>query len=153
MRFISTRGQTAALGFSDAVATGLAPDGGLFLPESLPDFSGKLSGFERLSYPELCFEFMRVFATDIPADTLRSLVAASYTKFSDPAIAPLKPLAKNLYVLELWHGPTLAFKDFALQLLGNLYAHQCQVRHESINVLGATSGDTGAAAIHGLLGR
>ena len=153
MRFISTRGQTPALGFSDAVATGLAPDGGLFLPEALPDFSGKLASFERLSYPELCFEFMRVFATDIPADTLRQLVNASYTKFSDPAIAPLKPLAKNLYVLELFHGPTLAFKDFALQLLGNLYAHQCKVRHETINVLGATSGDTGAAAIHGLIGR
>lgn len=153
MRFISTRGQTAALGFSDAVATGLAPDGGLFLPESLPDFSGKLASFEKLTYAELCFEFMRVFATDIPADTLRQLVNASYTKFSDAAIAPLKPLGKNLYVLELFHGPTLAFKDFALQLLGNLYAHQCQVRKETINVLGATSGDTGAAAIHGLIGR
>ncbi len=153
MKFLSTRGQTPVLGFSDAVATGLAPDGGLFLPEALPDFSGKLASFERLGYAELCFEFMRVFATDIPADTLRQLVNASYTKFSDPAIAPLKPLAKNLYVLELFHGPTLAFKDFALQLLGNLYAHQCQVRRETINVLGATSGDTGAAAIHGLIGR
>jgi threonine synthase len=153
MRFLSTRGQTPALGFSDAVATGLAPDGGLFLPETLPDFSGQLAAFEKLSYAELCFEFMRVFATDIPADTLRRLVQASYTRFTDPAIAPLKPLAKNLYVLELFHGPTLAFKDFALQLLGNLYAHQCQTRRETINVLGATSGDTGAAAIHGLIGR
>ncbi|HVU33609.1 MAG TPA: threonine synthase [Opitutaceae bacterium] len=153
MRFISTRGQTPPLGFSDAVATGLAPDGGLFLPETLPDFSGRLGAFERLGYPELCFEFMRVFATDIPADTLRAIVAASYTRFSDPAIAPLKRLGPNLHVLELFHGPTLAFKDFALQLLGNLYAHQCQVRQETINVLGATSGDTGAAAIHGLLGR
>jgi threonine synthase len=154
MRFLSTRGQTPALGFSDAVATGLAPDGGLFLPEKLPDFSGELARFEKCgSYAELCFEFLRVFATDIPADTLRLLVNASYTKFSDPAIAPLKPLAKNLYVLELFHGPTLAFKDFALQLLGNLYAHQCATREETINVLGATSGDTGAAAIHGLIGR
>ena len=153
MKFLSTRGQTPALGFSDAVATGLAPDGGLFLPETLPDFSGKLAAFEKLSYAELCFEFMRVFATDIPAETLRSIVAASYTKFADPAIAPLKPLGKNLYVLELFHGPTLAFKDFALQLLGNLYAHQCVTRRETINVLGATSGDTGAAAIHGLLGK
>ena len=153
MKFLSTRGQTPSLGFSDAVATGLAPDGGLFLPELLPDFSGQLGRFERLSYAELCFEFMRVFATDIPPDTLRSLIAASYTRFTDPAIAPLKPLGKNLYVLELFHGPTLAFKDFALQLLGHLYAHQCQVRRETINVLGATSGDTGAAAIHGLIGR
>lgn len=153
MKFISTRGQTPSLGFSDAVATGLAPDGGLFLPETLPDFSGQLAAFEKLSYAELCFEFMRVFATDIPAATLRTIVDASYTTFADPAIAPLKPLGKNLYVLELFHGPTLAFKDFALQLLGNLYAHQCVVRRETINVLGATSGDTGAAAIHGLLGK
>ena len=153
MKYVSTRGQTPALGFSDAVATGLAPDGGLFLPESLPDFSAKLAGFEQLGYAELCYEFLRVFATDIPADTLRALIAQSYTQFADPAIAPLKPLAKNLYVLELFHGPTLAFKDFALQLLGNLYAHQCRVRRETINVLGATSGDTGAAAIHGLLGK
>src|SRR5689334_2988235 len=153
MRFVSTRGQTSPLGFSDAVATGLAPDGGLFLPEMLPDFSRDLARFEKLGYAELCFEFLRVFATDIPADGLRALIAASYTKFADPAIAPLKPLAKNLYVLELWHGPTLAFKDFALQLLGNLYERQCRVRRETINVLGATSGDTGAAAIHGLIGR
>jgi threonine synthase len=153
MRFLSTRGQTPSLGFSDAVATGLAPDGGLFLPETLPDFSDDLGRFEKLSYPELCFEFLRVFATDIPPDTLRSLIAKSYTRFDHPEIAPLKSLAKNLYVLELFHGPTLAFKDFALQLLGNLYAHQCEVRKETINVLGATSGDTGAAAIHGLIGR
>jgi threonine synthase len=153
MKFISTRGQTPALGFSDAVATGLAPDGGLFLPESLPDFSGELTRFARLPYDELCHEFLRVFATDIPNGTLRDIVARSYVRFSDPGIAPLRPLARNLYVLELFHGPTLAFKDFALQLLGNLYAHQCQVRRETINVLGATSGDTGAAAIHGLIGR
>ena len=153
MRFISTRGETPALGFSDAVATGLAPDGGLYLPERMPDLSGDLRRLEGLDYASLCFEFMRVFATDIPADTLRRIVTASYTRFTDPAIAPLRPLAKGLYVLELWHGPTLAFKDFALQLLGNLYAHQCATRRESINVLGATSGDTGAAAIHGLIGR
>jgi len=154
MKFISTRGQTAPLGFSDAVATGLAPDGGLFLPETLPDFSGDLARFERCgSYAELCFEFLRVFATDIPADTLRAIIGKSYTTFSHPEIAPLRRLGPKLHVLELWHGPTLAFKDFALQLLGNLYEHQCAVRRESINVLGATSGDTGAAAIHGLLGK
>ncbi len=153
MRFISTRGQTEPLGFSDAVATGLAPDGGLFLPETLPDFSRDLARFEQLGYAELCFEFLRIFATDIPADTLRSLIAKSYTKFAHADIAPLVRLDERTYVLELFHGPTLAFKDFALQLLGNLYEHQCRVRGESINVLGATSGDTGAAAIHGLLGK
>lgn len=153
MKFLSTRGQTPSLGFSDAVATGLAPDGGLFLPETLPDFSGDLERFAKLGYAELCFEFLRVFATDIPAETLRGIIAQSYTKFAHPDIAPLKSLAKNLYVLELFHGPTLAFKDFALQLLGNLYEYQCRVRRETINVLGATSGDTGAAAIYGLLGK
>jgi threonine synthase len=153
MRFVSTRGQAQPLSFSDAVATGLAPDGGLYLPDSLPDFSADLSRFERLGYAELCFEFLRVFATDIDPAALRAMVARAYTTFSHPDIAPLKHLGKGLYVLELWHGPTLAFKDFALQVLGNLYERQCRERRETINVLGATSGDTGAAAIHGLLGK
>lgn len=153
MRYVSTRGQTAPLGFADAVATGLAPDGGLFLPESMPDLSDLLPRLERLGYPDLCFEFMRVFATDVPAETLRQIVRRSYAGFAHPDIAPLVRLDARTHVLELFHGPTLAFKDFALQLLGNLYEHQCRTRGESINVLGATSGDTGAAAIHGLLGK
>jgi len=153
MRFISTRGQTPPLSFSDAVATGLAPDGGLYLPERLPDLSGYLAAWAKLSYPELCFEFLKLFATDIAPETLRAIVNKSYTRFDHPDIAPLKKLDAHTYVLELFHGPTLAFKDFALQLLGNLYEHQCAVRSESLTVLGATSGDTGAAAIHGLLDR
>jgi len=153
MRFLSSRGQTPVLGFSDAVATGLAPDGGLYLPETLPNLSGELARFEKLNYAELCFEFFKHFATDIPQETLRAIIAQSYTKFAHPDIAPLVQLDERTYVLELFHGPTLAFKDFALQLLGNLYEHQCKVRHETINVLGATSGDTGSAAIHGLLGK
>jgi threonine synthase len=154
MKFISTRGQTPALGFSDAVATGLAPDGGLFLPETLPALSAAdLARWEKLPYADLCFEFLRIFATDIPAGELRAIVTQSYTRFSHPEIAPLRRLDARTHVLELFHGPTLAFKDFALQLLGNLYERQCRVRGESINVLGATSGDTGAAAIHGLLGK
>ncbi len=154
MRYISTRGQTPPLGFSDAVATGLAPDGGLFLPESLPQFTAaELAGFAPLGYADLCYEFMRRFATDIPEAELQAIIRASYTRFSRPEIAPLVRLADNLFVLELFHGPTLAFKDFALQVLGNLYERQCRVRGETINVLGATSGDTGAAAIHGLLGK
>jgi len=154
MRFISTRGQTPSLGFSDAVATGLAPDGGLFLPESLPQFSAsELVRLAPLGYPALCFEFLRRFATDLPEPTLRSLIDRSYATFTHPEIAPLVRLQDDLSVLELFHGPTLAFKDFALQLLGNLYEYQCQQRGERINVLGATSGDTGSAAIHGLLGK
>ncbi|MEO6003159.1 MAG: threonine synthase [Opitutus sp.] len=153
MKYVSTRGQSQPVRFSEAVATGLAPDGGLYLPEKLPDFSKDLPRFEGLAYPDLCFEFLRVFADDLDPGVLRSLVAKSYTSFSRPEIAPMRQLSSRLHVLELFHGPTLAFKDFALQLLGNLYEHQCEVRRETINVLGATSGDTGAAAIHGLLGK
>lgn len=154
MKFISTRGEGPALGFGDAVATGLAPDGGLFLPEELPKFaSADLQAFRGLDYAGLCSAFFRRFATDIDDATFTAIVAKSYTSFSHPEIAPLVPLADNLQVLELFHGPTLAFKDFALQLLGNIYEHQCRERGQSINVLGATSGDTGAAAIHSLLGK
>ena len=153
MKFISTRGQTQPHSFTEAVAVGLAPDGGLFLPEQLPDMSGELSKWEGLGYADLCFEFMRMFATDIEPAVLRALIRKSYGAFLHPDIAPLRKLDNRTYVLELFHGPTLAFKDFALQLLGNLYEHQCQQSGKSINVLGATSGDTGAAAIHGLLGK
>jgi len=153
MLFISTRGQAPSVGFSDAVATGLAPDGGLYLPEKLPSLSGELDRWSRLNYAELCFEFLRIFATDVPEGELRVLIEKSYTTFDHPDIAPLVQLDERTYVLELFHGPTLAFKDFALQLLGNLYERQCRVRGETINVLGATSGDTGSAAIHGLLGK
>ena len=153
MRFISTRGQTPSVAFSEAVALGLAPDGGLFLPESLPDLSAKWPGWAKLSYPELLFEFFRLFADDLPADALRRMTAAAYTKFDHADIAPLRQLDDRTWVLELFHGPTLAFKDFALQFLGHLYEHQCVTRNQSLTVLGATSGDTGAAAIHGLLGR
>jgi threonine synthase len=153
MRFISTRGQTRPHRFSEAVAVGLAPDGGLFLPERLPDVAGELVKWTQLGYADLCFEFLRLFATDIDPAVLHGLIQQSYRTFSDPAIAPLRKLDDRTYVLELFHGPTLAFKDFALQLLGNLYGHQCALSGQSINVLGATSGDTGAAAIHGLLGK
>ncbi|MDB6114318.1 MAG: thrC [Lacunisphaera sp.] len=153
MKFVSTRGQTGPKSFSEAVAIGLAPDGGLFLPEALPDISGELPKWGKLGYADLCFEFMRLFATDIEPAVLRALIQKSYRTFSHPDIAPLRKLDDRTYVLELFHGPTLAFKDFALQLLGNLYGHQCAQSGKSINVLGATSGDTGAAAIHGLLGK
>ena len=153
MKFVSTRGLTPPHTFSQAVAVGLAPDGGLFLPESLPNIADRLPGWAGLGYAELCFEFLRLFATDIEPEVLREIVRKSYLNFSHPDIAPLRQLDERLHVLELFHGPTLAFKDFALQLLGNLYEHQCRVTGQTINVLGATSGDTGAAAIHGLLGK
>jgi threonine synthase len=153
MRYVSTRGETDPVPFSEAVALGLAPDGGLFLPESLPDISPRLAGWRNLSYAELCTEFLSLFATDLPPEVLARIVHRSYATFTHPEIAPLRALDDRTHVLELFHGPTLAFKDFALQLLGNVYEYQCRVSGGSINVLGATSGDTGAAAIHGLLGK
>jgi threonine synthase len=153
MRYVSTRGGVPPTGFADAVAAGLAPDGGLFVPQELPDLSGELAGMAGLSYPELCTRFLSRFATDIPGAELGALVGASYATFDRPEVTPLLGLSPDIHVLELFHGPTLAFKDVALQLLGNFYARQCRIRGETINVLGATSGDTGAAAIHGLLGK
>lgn len=153
MRFRSTRGGAPAVPFSEAVAVGLAPDGGLYLPEELPPVGARLKEWQGLPYPELCARFLGLFADDIPAAELRALAQAAYAHFEDPAIAPLKPLGPGKWMLELFHGPTLAFKDFALQLLGLMYERQCRLRRETINVLGATSGDTGAAAIHGLIGR
>ena len=153
MRYLSTRGRCEPLSFTEAVATGLAPDGGLYVPESLPDISGSLAQWAKLSYRELCLEFFKLFATDLGEQVLESCIEDAYSRFDHPEIAPLVPLEPGLHVLELFHGPTLAFKDFALQLLGNLYEAQIQRSGNPITVLGATSGDTGAAAIHGLLGK
>ncbi|MBC8190576.1 MAG: threonine synthase [Puniceicoccaceae bacterium] len=153
MHYISTRGQVPPVSFSTAVAQGLAPDGGLYLPEELPDLKPHLADWENLSYAELCEAFFGIFATDIDPAELKRIVARSYTNFDHADIAPIVKLDDDRYVLELFHGPTLAFKDFALQLLGNLYESQITHTGHRISVLGATSGDTGAAAIHGLLGK
>jgi len=153
MKFVSTRGQAGSVSFSEAVAQGLAPDGGLYLPSEFPDITPFLSDWENMSYSELCFSFFRLFATDINENTLREIVEDSYSRFSHNEIAPIVSLDENLKVLELFHGPTLAFKDFALQLLGNLYEEQIKKSGRELTVLGATSGDTGAAAIAGLLGK
>ena len=153
MQYISTRGQVPAVSFSTAVAQGLAPDGGLYLPEELPDLKPHLAEWSKLSYAELCEVFFAIFASDIDSAELKEVVARSYTKFDHADIAPIIKLDDDRYVLELFHGPTLAFKDFALQLLGNLYESQIARNSSRISVLGATSGDPGAAAIHGLLGK
>ena len=153
MKFVSTRGESRALSFSEAVAEGLAPDGGLFVPQTMPDISRKIDSWEGLGYADLCFEFLKIFATDIPEADLRKLVDRSYRNFDDPEIAPMRRLYGDVYLLELYHGPTLAFKDFALQLLGNLYEYLLEKNGGRINVIGATSGDTGSAAISGLLGK
>ena len=153
MQYISTRGQVPPVSFSTAVAHGLAPDGGLYLPVELPDLSPHLDAWSNLGYADLCEAFFAIFATDLKSDALSKIVQASYLKFDHVDIAPVRKLSDDLYVLELFHGPTLAFKDFALQLLGNFYQAQIERTGKPISVLGATSGDTGAAAIHGLLGK
>jgi threonine synthase len=152
MKFISTRGQCEPVGFSAAVAHGLAPDGGLYLPETLPDIRPLLPRWVNLAYADLAYEFLHLFASDVSSAELRHLVDRSYIRFAHPDVAPLVELRDGLWVLELFHGPTLAFKDFALQLLGGLYGNQILHTGVFLNVLGATSGDTGSAAIHGLLG-
>jgi threonine synthase len=151
MRYVSTRGGTPPLSFTQAVAAGLAADGGLFVPEELPDLRAELESFRGLAYAELCFRFLKRFATDIPPSELQELLVRSYHRFESPEVAPMVELSPQVRVLELFHGPTLSFKDIALQFLGCLYARQCAVRGETINVLGATSGDTGAAAIQGMI--
>jgi threonine synthase len=153
MKYISTRGASPALSFSDAVATGLAPDKGLYLPEKLPDIRPHLAQWQQLDYAGLCEAFLGLFATDVPAQALSPMVKDAYSRYTHTEVAPLVPLSDSLSVLELFHGPTLAFKDFALQLLGNLYEAQIARTGKPINILGATSGDTGSAAIHGLLGK
>jgi threonine synthase len=153
MKFISTRGRAPAVSFSEAVAQGLAPDGGLYLPEKLPHLGPHLGTWADLDYPALCEAFLAHFATDLGRGDLGRIVERSYAGFDHAEIAPLRRLSDDRFVLELFHGPTLAFKDFALQLLGNLYEEQIARTGRPIAVLGATSGDTGAAAIHGLLGK
>jgi threonine synthase len=153
MNYISTRGQTEPHTFSKAVEVGLAPDGGLFLPESLPDLSGKLGEWSELTYPELASKFFQMFAPEISTAEWDSLTAEAYARFDSPEVAPLRQLDERTFVLELFHGPTLAFKDFALQLLGLLYKRQVKLSGKTLAVLGATSGDTGSAAIHGCMGQ
>jgi threonine synthase len=153
MHYLSTRGQTRPHSFSEAVEAGLAPDGGLFLPDSWPDISGKLGDWEKLDYPDLAAEFLHLFAPEISGGEWHSLTRKAYAKFDAPEIAPLRKLTDRTFVLELFHGPTLAFKDFALQLLGLLYERQAERSGKQLAVLGATSGDTGSAAIHGCLGQ
>lgn len=153
MQFVSTRGGAAPVGFQDAFADGLAPDGGLYVPKNLPILPSDLLIDDALPYPALAWDFLGLFDSDHDTDHLIEIVDKSYGDFSDTMSAPLTQLSENLFVLELFHGPTLAFKDFGLQLVGNLFEEQIERTGETINVLGATSGDTGSAAIHGLAGK
>ncbi len=154
MRYFSTRGNAPALGFEDAVLTGLAPDGGLYLPEILPHFdTAEQNAMAGLSYEALAQRIIAPFCSETLDETmLAELLERAYATFRHPAIAPLVQTGGNEWVLELFHGPTLAFKDFALQFLGQIMSHLLQKRGERVVVLGATSGDTGSAAIAGCRG-
>ncbi|OED43678.1 threonine synthase [Endozoicomonas sp. (ex Bugula neritina AB1)] len=151
MKYISTRGRGESKTFQDVLLAGLADDGGLYIPETLPHFSeDKIRSLKGLPYNELAFEVIKPFVNgEIKDQDLKRLIDDSYDAFEHKAVAPLKQLGHNQWVMELFHGPTLAFKDFALQLLGRLLNHVLTERNEKAIVLGATSGDTGSAAIEG----
>ena len=153
MKYCSTRGKIHGLNFTEAVMMGLADDGGLLLPEKIPVLSkDELQKLSELPYPELAFQIISRYATDIPAKDLKELINRSYAGFEDPQITPLVK-QDNLYILELFHGPTLAFKDVALQFLGNLFEYFLLKSGQRMNIIGATSGDTGSAAIYGVRGK
>ncbi|MEM7393952.1 MAG: threonine synthase [Verrucomicrobiota bacterium] len=150
MKYISTRGETEPVGFVDAVLEGLAPDGGLLIPEKIPEVHNKLDYWMTLSYQDITFEVMRLFV-DMPELKLKRLIDRSYMAFRHPEIAPAIPVGP-IQILELFWGPTLAFKDIALQFLGNFFEYALDQRDLQLNILAATSGDTGSAAIQGVRG-
>ena len=149
MKYQSTRGKAPVLDFADVVLTGLARDGGLYVPESYPQFSKQQWQLLRgKPYQDVVFAVMQPFVGDtIAPDTLKALINDAYAGFHHQAIAPMVQLGHNHFLLELFHGPTLAFKDYALQLLGKLFDHLLHERGERLTIIGATSGDTGSAAI------
>jgi len=163
MNYISTRGIAPPKTFTEILLGGLAPDGGLYLPEHYPQVSrAELDAWRKLSYAELAFAVLSRFATDIPEQDLRAIVNKTYTAgvygngradsdFSQ--ITPLRHLDDQVYILELSNGPTLAFKDMAMQLLGNLFEYALAKQHDELNILGATSGDTGSAAEYAMRGK
>ncbi|MDO9449777.1 MAG: threonine synthase, partial [Rugosibacter sp.] len=166
MKYISTRGVSAKQlsnpSFSDILLGGLAPDGGLYLPEHYPQVADRLNEWRSLDYAELAFRILSLFIDDIPAADLRAICKKTYTaetyRYCRPGrhaadIVPLTSLTPDFHLLELSNGPTLAFKDMAMQLLGNLFEYVLDKRGETINILGATSGDTGSAAEYAMLGK
>jgi len=163
MRYLSTRGDSPPKNFTEILLAGLAPDGGLYLPESYPRVtSTELTEWRELSYPALAFKVLEKFITDIPAGDLKALIARTYTAATycnlrpgDAAdeITPLRTLEPGLHLLELSNGPTLAFKDMAMQLLGNLFEYVLAKSGAELNILGATSGDTGSSAEYAMRGK
>ncbi|MBP1154161.1 MULTISPECIES: threonine synthase [unclassified Paenibacillus] len=155
MDFISTRGKVEKTGFIRTFLMGLGDDGGLMLPTEIPTIPHEVfKEWEQLSYQQLMLEIFSYFTNgEIPREELKDLIDESYSSFRSPEVTPVRKIHDSLYVLELFHGPTFAFKDIALQFMGNLYSYVSRKENEIINILGATSGDTGAAAIQGVKGK
>ena len=156
MKYLSTRGDQAERHFCDILLEGLAPDGGLYLPTAYPRVdAATLARWRGLPYADLAFEILSLYIDDIPAADLKAIVHRTYTEavFGTPQITPLKPLEPGLALVALSNGPTLAFKDMAMQLLGQLFEYELQRRGETLNILGATSGDTGSAAEYAMRGK
>jgi threonine synthase len=155
MKYVSTRGSAPAIGFCDAVLGGLAPDGGLYIPETWPTFTeAEIAGFAGRPYAEVAAAVLGKFADgEIPADVLLEMTTEAYATFAHPAVTPLKEMYPGVWLLELFHGPTLAFKDVAMQLLARLYDHILGRQGRSMTIVAATSGDTGGAAVEAFRGR
>lgn len=156
MRYISTRGGMPPKSFSEILLSGLAPDGGLAIPEVYPKIGAdELKTWRGLSYQSLAFEILSRFADDIPVEDLRAIIDRTYTReiFGSDEITPLKTLEPGFHILALSNGPTLAFKDIAMQLLGNLFEYTLGKSGEALNILGATSGDTGSSAEYAMRGK
>ena len=154
MRYQSTRGEASTLSFTDALLAGLARDGGLYVPESYPSLdAATIAGFAGRPYAQVAQQVIGPFiGGDMAAGDFTAMLAASYATFRHPAVTPLAQIGDNLFVLELFHGPTLAFKDVAMQLLGRMMDHALKARGQRATIVGATSGDTGAAAIEAFSG-
>ena len=156
MHYLSTRGDNTHRKFCDILLEGLAPDGGLYLPEHYPQVTpAMLDAWRLLAYADLAFEVLSLYIDDIPAPDLKAICRKTYTQdvFGTASIVPLRALEKGLYLEALSNGPTLAFKDMAMQLLGNLFEYELARRGEELNILGATSGDTGSAAEYAMRGK
>ena len=156
MNYLSTRGDKTPRKFCEILLEGLAPDGGLYLPDHYPHVSAAtLSAWRGLPYADLAFEVLSLYIDDIPAADLKAICKKTYTQevFGTPEIVPVRQLEAGLYLQALSNGPTLAFKDMAMQLLGNLFEYELARRGEELNILGATSGDTGSAAEYAMRGK
>jgi threonine synthase len=155
MKYISTRGEAPPIGFIEAVLSGLAPDGGLYVPETWPEFTEEeIAEFAGKPYAEVAAKVLSAFAGDeLAPEVITELCNEAYASFTHEAVTPLKQLGPNLFLLELFHGPTLAFKDVAMQLLGRLYDHVLGLQKRTMTIVCATSGDTGGAAVEAFRGR